>query len=237
MLPAVPLFDEIWPNALLSVFKQSLQRMGGSLLEPPINGDVLQPVRDKVASAKVVCSMVPEIAGNCQIADVSSSAEQPNLQFVIVRALSAVIESGSVLLNHHDLRVNAVALLARHLIVLLDPVDIVVSLKHAFRRDELNARNHAPSILAQLDQRKSKACSSTPDMAPGHYLCCHSLKYRLIGVLDEIAAQMLIGSKRPGPHAGANSSSSIHWGALRIGLTCLVVKKASWQFRPRSSPP
>lgn len=145
MLPAVPLFDEIWPNALLSVFKQSLQRMGGSLLEPPINGDVLQPVRDKVASAKVVCSMVPEIAGNCQIADVSSSAEQPNLQFVIVRALSAVIESGSVLLNHHDLRVNAVAVLARHLIVLLDPVDIVVSLKHAFRRDELNARNHAPS--------------------------------------------------------------------------------------------
>jgi hypothetical protein len=71
---------------------------------------------------------------------------------------------------------------------------------------------HLP-ILAHLDQRKSKACSSTPDMAPGHHLCCRSLKYRLIGVLDEIVAQMLIGSKSRGPHAGANRSSSIHWGS------------------------
>jgi L-lactate dehydrogenase complex protein LldG len=144
-LPAVPLFDEIWSNALLAVFKQSLQRRGGALLEPPINGDVLKPVRDKVATAKVVYSMVPEIAGNCQITDVNSPAELPNVQFVIVRASSAVIESGAVLLNHHDLRVNAVALLARHLIVLLDPVDIVVNLKHALRRDGVEALNHAPS--------------------------------------------------------------------------------------------
>jgi L-lactate dehydrogenase complex protein LldG len=152
-LPVVPLFDEIWSNALLAVFKQSLQRMGGVLIEPPINGDVLQSLRDKIALAKVVCSSVPEIVGTCQIPNVSSPSELGNPEFVIVRAQFAVVECGAVLLNHEDVRVNAVAHLARNLIVLLDPADIVVNLQHALRHD-LDVRNRGSSLTSATGPAK-----------------------------------------------------------------------------------
>jgi L-lactate dehydrogenase complex protein LldG len=56
------------------------------------------------------------------------------VDFAIVRASFAVAETGSVLLSETDFRVNAVAYLAQHLIVLLDPADIVVKPHHAYRR-------------------------------------------------------------------------------------------------------
>lgn len=131
-LSAVPLFDEIWRNALLAVFKQSLERMGGILIEPPDRGDVLQSVRGRIARAKVVCSMVPEIAGNGGIADASSLAAPADVHLVIARALLGVAGTGSVLLNEGSQRVNALVRLAKHVIVLLDPEDIVLNLQHAF---------------------------------------------------------------------------------------------------------
>ena len=41
--------------------------MGGVFLDPPEGGDVLAPARNKIAEAKVICSTVPEIAGNRDI--------------------------------------------------------------------------------------------------------------------------------------------------------------------------
>ena len=72
-LPAVPLFDGAPPPSLLVAFKDSLQRMGGLFLDPPTSGDPLAPVREKIASAQVVCSTVPEIGGNRNIANVQAS--------------------------------------------------------------------------------------------------------------------------------------------------------------------
>ena len=133
-LPRVPLFDSDPPTSLLSTFKDNLHRMGGVFLDPPASGDILAPVRTKIADAKVVCSTVPEIVGNRDIADVAASRDLADIDFAIVRASFAVAETGSVLLSDADLRVNAVAYLAQHLIVLLDPADIVVNLHHAYRR-------------------------------------------------------------------------------------------------------
>jgi L-lactate dehydrogenase complex protein LldG len=155
-LPKVPLFDTQPPVSLLAAFKESLERMGGFFLEPPSSGDILAPVREKIAHAKVVCSTVPEIAGNCDIARVGAPQELSDVDFAIVRAAFGVAETGSVLLSDRELRVNAVAYLAQHLIVLLDPVDIVVNLHHAYRRRELHDRHYAafhtgPSATADIE--------------------------------------------------------------------------------------
>lgn len=151
-LAAVPLFDEIWSSALLAVFKQSLERTGGMLLEPPATGDALQPVRDMIARAKVVRSMVPEIAGNRDVADINSPAELEDVQLVIADALYAVAETGSVFLSEGGLRINAIAHLARHFVVLLDPADIVVNLRHAYGRAQrrLADRTGAP-VTPQIE--------------------------------------------------------------------------------------
>ena len=155
-LPAVPLFDDSPPASLLAAFKDSLHSMGGLFLDPPASGDMLAPVREKIAGAKVVCSTVPEIAGNRDIAGVGATQDLADVDFAIVRAAFAVAETGSVLLSDVDLHVNAVAYLAQHLIVLLDPADIVVNLHHAYRRPEFRGRHYAsfhagPSATADIE--------------------------------------------------------------------------------------
>jgi L-lactate dehydrogenase complex protein LldG len=155
-LPHVPLFDDDKPASLLSAFKENLHRMGGVFLDPPVSGDILAPIRTMIADAKIVCSIVPEIAGNRDIAGVGAPRDLADVDFAIVRASFAVAETGSVLLSDADLRVNAVAYLAQHLIVLLDPADIVANLHHAYRRPEFRDRHYAsfhtgPSATADIE--------------------------------------------------------------------------------------
>jgi L-lactate dehydrogenase complex protein LldG len=155
-LPHVPMFDGDPPASLLSAFKESLHRMGGVFLDPPTVGDILEPVRGKIAGAKIVCSTVPEIAGNQDIASVGVPRDLADVDFAIVRASFAVAETGSVLLSDADLHVNAVAYLAQHLIVLVDPADIVVNLHHAYRRPEFRNHHYAsfhtgPSATADIE--------------------------------------------------------------------------------------
>jgi L-lactate dehydrogenase complex protein LldG len=155
-LPAVPMFDGSPPASLLAAFKQSLHSMGGLFLDPPAAGDQLAAVGVKIAGAKVVCSTVPEIAGNRDIATVNNPEDLADVDFAIVRASFGVAETGSVLLSDADLHVNAVAYLAQHLIVLLDPADIVVNLHHAYRRPEFRDRHYAsfhtgPSATADIE--------------------------------------------------------------------------------------
>jgi len=155
-LPIVPLFDAHRPTSLLAAFKENLERMGGVFLDPPPSGDMLAPVRAKIANAKVVCSIVPEIPGNRDIAGVRTPQDVADVDFAIVRAAFAVAETGSVLLSDRELRVNAVAYLAQHLIVLLDPADIVVNLHHAYRRPEFRDGHYTvfhtgPSATADIE--------------------------------------------------------------------------------------
>ena len=155
-LPYVPAFDDEPPASLLEAFKASLHRMGGMFLDPPAAGDILAPVRAKIAGAKIVCSTVPEIVGDRDIAGIGAPRDLADVDFAIVRASFAVAETGSVLLSETDLCVNAIAYLAQHLIVLLDPADIVVNLHHAYRRPEFRDGHYAcfhtgPSATADIE--------------------------------------------------------------------------------------
>jgi L-lactate dehydrogenase complex protein LldG len=146
-LPPVPLFDRDRPASLLAAFKDSLERMGGVFLEPSASGDLLAPVHAKIANARLVCSAAPEIAGNRNIDGVSAPQVVADVDVAVVRTSFAVVETGSVLLSDADVKVNALAFLAQHLIVLVDPADIVVNLHHAYGR---------------------------PEFSSGHYVCFHS---------------------------------------------------------------
>jgi L-lactate dehydrogenase complex protein LldG len=156
-VPDVPLFDADRPASLLSAFKESLERMGGLFLDPPAAGDVLAPVRAKIASAKVVCSTAPEIAGNRDIASVRAPQELADVDFAIVRAAFAVAKMGSVLLSDSELHVNALAYLAQHLMVLLDPADIIFNIHHAYRRPEFRSPG---GVFRSLFVRRSERRSS-----------------------------------------------------------------------------
>jgi L-lactate dehydrogenase complex protein LldG len=149
-LPFVPLFDDRRAPILLDAFKLSLERMGGTIL------DSRTALDSKLASAGVVCSTVPEIKGNRDIARVKTPQELADVDFAIVRAAFAVAETGSVLLDDTDLQINAVAYLAQHLVVLLDPADILPNLHYAYRRREFREHHYVsfhtgPSATADIE--------------------------------------------------------------------------------------
>lgn len=155
-LPAVPSFDSGAAPALLGLFKASLTRMGGTFIDPPQSGDPLAPLRVRIAAASIVCSTVPEIRGNRVVGALRAPADLADVDLAIVRAAFAVAETGSVLLCDSELQVNAVAYLAQHLIVLLDPADILFNLHHAYRRAEFREHRYAcfhtgPSATADIE--------------------------------------------------------------------------------------
>lgn len=153
--PMIPLFDDHPPTDLLTAFGAMLGRMGGALLRPGAP-DPLAPIRAKIAGAQVVCSQVVEIDGNKTLTPGMRPADLADVDFGIVRASFGVAETGSVCLTDADLGVNTVGYLPQHLIVLLDPADIVVNIHHAYRRLEWRRAHYAvfqtgPSATADIE--------------------------------------------------------------------------------------
>ena len=68
--PWVPMFDDSSPASLLAEFRQSLLDMGGDFLDAPPGEDPLQPIRQRLTEAKVVCSATPEVPGNRPLSSV-----------------------------------------------------------------------------------------------------------------------------------------------------------------------
>ena len=153
--PSVPLFDDAPPADLLEAFSGMLEKMGGEMLQP-VPGDVLAPVRAKLAEAKVVCSNVPEVTGNKLLGSDTKPTDLADVDYGVVRAAFGVAETGSVCLTEAELMVNTLGYLPQHLIVLLDPADIEVNIHHAYRRPEWRQARYAvfqtgPSATADIE--------------------------------------------------------------------------------------
>jgi L-lactate dehydrogenase complex protein LldG len=155
-LPWVPMFDESTPKSLLDAFRKSLLDMGGDFLEASRGEDPLQPIRQRLAEAKVVCSATPEVTGNRPLSSLRAPQDLADVDIGVVRAAFAVAETGSVCLSDANLGVNALGYLSQHLVVLLDPADIIVNLHHAYRRPEFRQGQYAtfhtgPSATADIE--------------------------------------------------------------------------------------
>jgi L-lactate dehydrogenase complex protein LldG len=154
-LPTVPKFADP-PANLVEAFGKTLTRMGGRLVTPDSAGDVRTCIRGLLEHSRLVCSATPEIGGELDLAAVVDPRALADVDHAVVRASCGVAETGSVLLTEQDLQVNALAYLAQHLIVLLDPADIVVNIHSAYARPEFRERRYAvfhsgPSATADIE--------------------------------------------------------------------------------------
>jgi len=132
-LPALPVFDrEI--KAPLATFKANLQRMGGKFVDILASASITETLRDLFPEARVFCSAVPEFAGNRPIEQVRAPAELHDVDVGIVRAVYGVVETGSVWLTGREFKVDALGFLVQHLVVLLDPAQLLPTMHHAYRR-------------------------------------------------------------------------------------------------------
>ena len=155
-LPPVPVFAPLVEGDLTAVFGERLKRMGGRIEPAGPPSDPLAPVRARIDGAAVLASCVPEVAGNRDLARVAKPADLADVDVAVVRAVFGIAETGSVLFTERELVVNAVAYLAQHLVVLLDPADIVVNVQAAYLRPEFGTSAYAvlhtgPSATADIE--------------------------------------------------------------------------------------
>lgn len=151
-LPAVPPFALANGKRLADLFIENLESMGGHHHA----GDVASVIKTLFPDAAVVVSTVPDIASQFPIVPDVDVNRLAKVDVAVVRASFGVAETGSVLLTDQHLVCNAVAYLAQHLLVLLDPADIVESMHDAYARSELRSFHYAsfhtgPSATADIE--------------------------------------------------------------------------------------
>ena len=158
-LPAVPFFDAGQADDLLGRFFAAFRTMGGTVLEAG-EGNPLDSVRARVATlataSGTVISRVPEIAGTKALDPAMPPRDLRDVDVAIVRAAFGIAETGSIALTEAELGINTLGYLAQHLIVLLDPADIVINLHHAYQRPELATARYTvfhtgPSATADIE--------------------------------------------------------------------------------------
>ncbi len=154
-LPDVPRFDQNEASPL-ERFKANVERMGGKLAEPEAGADLNAWVADNYPEARVVCSATAEISGNREITSLTAPQGLEDVDLGIARAAFGVAETGSVYLSNRELKVNALGYLSQHLLVLLDPADIVGNLHHAFAHPEFAEARYSvlmtgPSATADIE--------------------------------------------------------------------------------------
>ncbi|WP_018042975.1 LUD domain-containing protein [Methylobacterium sp. 88A] len=155
-LPDIPDFEPLVGDDLVAEFGERLKRMGGRIAAPVPGEDPFSAVRERLDDSAVIASGVPEIAGNRDLSRVALPADLADVDVAVVRAVFGVAETGSVLFTQDELKVNAVAYLAQHLVVLLDPADILVNIQAAYRRPDFGRAAYAvlhtgPSATADIE--------------------------------------------------------------------------------------
>jgi L-lactate dehydrogenase complex protein LldG len=154
-LPQVPNFAKA-SHSLLDDFCDALSRMGGKFTEPQTGTAFDDLIGSLFAQAKVICSATPEVAGTRSLSASTDPADLADVDLAIVRAAFGIAETGSIWLSEQELQVNALAYLAQHLVVLLDPRAIVGNLHDAYRDPRFRTARYAvlvtgPSATADIE--------------------------------------------------------------------------------------
>ena len=155
-LPAIPAFPPLVGDDHVRAFGEALAKMGGRVFAPADGPDSLAPVRERIEGARVLASSVSEVVGNRDLATVAAPGDLADVDVAVVRAAFGIAETGSVLFTERELVVNSLAYLAQHLVVLLDPADLVPDLRAAYLRPEFAMSAYAvfhtgPSATADIE--------------------------------------------------------------------------------------
>jgi L-lactate dehydrogenase complex protein LldG len=137
-------------------FTSALAMMGGTCIEASEPGDVSAFIAGRFGAQALVASAVPGIDGNRPISVDTPPASLEDVDVGVVRARFGVAETGSVWFSEDEYVVNSIGYLAQHLVVLLDPSQIVDGLQDVYRRDDFRTARYAvlvtgPSATADIE--------------------------------------------------------------------------------------
>lgn len=153
--PQIPVFQRP-AGPLKATFEQHLQNAGGAAHDIGSPAEAEAKLAVLHPGAKVICSAVPEITGMRRMETIRDPHELADVDVGAVRARFGVAETGAVWLTQEDLGVDALGFLSQHLIVLLDPEQIVADMHEAYARVRLDQTAYGcfmmgPSATADIE--------------------------------------------------------------------------------------
>jgi L-lactate dehydrogenase complex protein LldG len=153
--PEVPLFASAGGD-LRARFTAALEGMGGKCVQPASLDDLLPLIHDRFGAQASICSATSEVQGTRPLSADTPPVSLQDIDVGVVRARFGVAETGSVWFSEQEYVVNALGYIVQHLIVLLDPAQLVDGLQDVYRRpDFCNARYAAlvtgPSATADIE--------------------------------------------------------------------------------------
>jgi L-lactate dehydrogenase complex protein LldG len=135
--PPIPVFNRSAVD-LKSSFERRLEEAGGAAHEIGSRPEAEAKLASLHSKAQVICSAVPEISGTRRAEAILDPHELADVDVGVVRAQFGVAESGAVWLTQEYLMVNGLGFLSQHLVVFLDPGEIVVDMHEAYARVRLD---------------------------------------------------------------------------------------------------
>jgi L-lactate dehydrogenase complex protein LldG len=153
--PEVPLFASAGGD-LRARFTAALEGMGGKCVQPASLDDLLPLIHDRFGAQASICSATSEVQGTRPLSADTPPVSLQDIDVGVVRARFGVAETGSVWFSEQEYVVNALGYIVQHLIVLLDPAQLVDGLQDVYRRPDFrNARYAAlvtgPSATADIE--------------------------------------------------------------------------------------
>ncbi|MGC2971184.1 LutC/YkgG family protein [Paraburkholderia aspalathi] len=153
--PDAPLFASAGGD-LRARFTAALQAMGGTCVEARAAGDVLALIRERFGDAASVASATPEVPGTRAITAETEPASLQDIEVGVVRGRFGVAETGSVWFSEREYVVNSLGYIVQHLVVLLDPAQLLDGLQDVYRRDDFRDARYAalvtgPSATADIE--------------------------------------------------------------------------------------
>ncbi len=119
-------------QSLVPFFQKQLVAMGGCSYMVGDMHEAEQKILELFPDVKVRCSTVPEIAGTRRLQPTDEPGSLADVELAVVRSRLGVAEAAALWLSSEDLIVSSLGVLTQHLVVLLDPKDIVPTLHEAY---------------------------------------------------------------------------------------------------------
>ncbi|NII10639.1 LUD domain-containing protein [Oleiagrimonas sp. C23AA] len=140
-------------DASMQAFAKALEAMNGQCIGPMPPQQALDTLFPQAAR---VVSVTPEVRGQRKITTNTDPRSLEDVEVAVLRAPFGVAETGSVFVSEKVLVCNALAYYAQHLLVLLDPAQLVASIHDAYARDEFSGTRYAalitgPSATADIE--------------------------------------------------------------------------------------
>jgi L-lactate dehydrogenase complex protein LldG len=153
--PEVPLFASVGGD-LRARFTAALEAMGGKCVHAASLDDVLPLIRERFGAQASICSATPEVPGTRALSADTPPVSLQDVEVGVVRARFGVAETGSVWFSEQEYVVNALGYIVQHLVVLLDPAQLLDGLQDVYRRADFRTARYAalvtgPSATADIE--------------------------------------------------------------------------------------